>query len=70
MKHDGVSLYEKKQGGDTFSIISVPLELGADERGLAETPEYLRKHGLEQMFTSLGCEVGERKDKKMTCEFC
>ncbi|HEY4487198.1 MAG TPA: arginase family protein [Candidatus Paceibacterota bacterium] len=60
MKHDGVSFYEKKPSGDTFSIISVPLELGADERGLAETPEYLRKHGLEHMFTSLGCEVGER----------
>jgi arginase len=60
MERDAFSLYEQKPAGESIAIISVPLELGSDERGLAETPEYLRRHGLEHMFTSLGCEISER----------
>ena len=61
MDRHTLSFYENKEASDTVSIISVPLELGSDERGLAETPEYLKKHGLEQMFSAVGCEIGERQ---------
>lgn len=60
MQRDRLSFYEPRPAGDTIAIVSVPLELGSDERGLAETPGYLRTHGLEQMFASIGCEVVER----------
>ncbi len=60
MEHHNLSLYEPRSSGDTVAILSVPLELGSDERGLAETPEYLKKHGLEQMFSTIGCEISER----------
>src|SRR3989344_5274655 len=58
---DLLSFYEQKNTADSITVVSVPLELGSDERGLAETPEYLKKHGLEQMFATLGCEIAERQ---------
>src|SRR3989344_475159 len=61
MNRDLLSLYEPKNSSEAITIVSVPLELGSDERGLAETPEYLKKHGLEQMFATLGCEIAERQ---------
>ena len=57
---DNLSFYEAKETSDSFTIVSVPLELGSDERGLAETPEYLKKHGLERMITAIGGEISER----------
>ena len=57
---DNLSFYEAKDTSDSYAIISVPLELGSDERGLAETPEYLRKNGLERMFTTIGADIAER----------
>ena len=61
MNRDLLSFYEQKNTSDSITVVSVPLELGSDERGLAETPEYLKKHGLEQMFATLGCEITERQ---------
>ena len=61
MNRDLLSLYEPRNSSEAITIVSVPLELGRDERGLAETPEYLKKHGLEQMFATLGCEIAERQ---------
>jgi arginase len=65
MARDRLSFYESKPAGETVTIVSVPLELGSDERGLAEAPQYLKKNGLEQMFASIGCEVLERVN--ITC---
>lgn len=60
MHKDLLSFYEQKNSSESITVVNVPLELGSDERGLAETPEYLKKHGLEQMFAALGCEISER----------
>lgn len=60
MQRDRLSFYETKPTGESVTVISVPLELGSDERGLAETPAYLRKHGLDQMLSAIGCEISER----------
>lgn len=65
MQRDRLSFYETKQSGESVTIVSVPLELGSDERGLAEAPQYLKKNGLDQMFASIGCEILERVN--ITC---
>jgi len=39
------------------TVVSVPLELGSDERGLAAAPAYLKQHGLGEMLLSLGRDV-------------
>ena len=57
---DNLSFYESSQSAEPVSILSVPLELGSDERGHAATPKYLREHGLEKMLVSIGREVAHR----------
>src|SRR3989344_5676660 len=61
MNRDLLSFYEQKNSSDSITVVSVPLELGSDERGLAETPEYLKKHGLEQMLSTIGFDIAERQ---------
>jgi arginase len=51
------SAYENSKDSPAVSIVSVPIELGSDERGLAAAPEHLFSHGLEKMLASLGREV-------------
>lgn len=54
---DNVSFYERSSEGRPVTILNVPLELGSDARGLAETPAYLRRNGLSKMFAAAGREV-------------
>ncbi len=61
MQHDRLSFYESETGGAPVALISVPLELGSDERGLADSPKYLQQHGLEKMISVLGRDISERK---------
>jgi arginase len=56
MHRDTLSFYEPKQQARPVSIVSIPLELGSDERGLAAAPKYLLDHGLEKMLAAIGCE--------------
>jgi len=56
---DNLSFYESSPNVAPVSIVSVPLELGSDERGLAEAPAYLFGNGLEKIITSLGREIAE-----------
>ena len=68
MKHNEVSLndslsfYEPKENGSPVTLLAVPLELGSDERGLAEAPRYLQQHGVEKLFPAIGREIAERKN--------
>jgi len=57
--NDRLSFYENKLQNNSVSIISVPLELGSDARGLAANPKYLLDRGLEKMLQSLGCAISE-----------
>lgn len=59
MQRDSLSFYEQAIQSDPITLISVPLELGSDERGLAEAPKYLYEHGLEKVLASLGREISE-----------
>ena len=56
---DNLSFYERPAQGDPVAILSIPLELGSDERGLAAAPKYLFKNGLESVITSVGREISE-----------
>lgn len=60
MERDRLSFYQPKPSGESVTVVSVPLELGSDERGLAEAPQYLRKQGLDQMFAAIGYDIAER----------
>ena len=44
------------------SIIGVPMDLGADRRGVDMGPSALRYSGLNERLTELGCEVQDRGD--------
>jgi len=59
MERDRLSFYEPNTDGAPVSVISVPLELGSDERGLAAAPKYIFEHGLEKMFSAIGREVSQ-----------
>ena len=61
MKRDNLSFYERELQGGSVSIVSVPIELGSDERGLAKAPRYLLDKGLEKVITSLHFDVSETK---------
>src|SRR3989344_912625 len=65
MKRDNLSFYERELQGGSVSIVSVPIELGSDERGLAKAPRYLLDKGLEKVITSLHFDVSETK--MITC---
>jgi arginase len=54
MEPDNLSFYEPTEQNDPVALVSIPLELGSDERGLGATPEYLFAHGLENMLTRIG----------------
>ena len=54
---DTFSFYEQKEQAGAVTVVNVPIELGSDARGLAETPKYLSEHGLSRMFATLGREV-------------
>ncbi|RJQ34130.1 arginase [Candidatus Parcubacteria bacterium] len=58
---DRLSFYEPKENGSPVTLLSIPLELGSDERGLAESPKYLEQNGLLKMFPAIGREVRERR---------
>ncbi len=59
MERDQLSFYETENAADAVSILSIPLELGSDERGLADAPRYLHEHGLEKMLEHLGREIAQ-----------
>jgi arginase len=54
---DNLSFYESSKSAEPVSILSVPIELGSDERGLGAAPKYLFERGLEKMLSSIGREV-------------
>ncbi|KKW22970.1 MAG: Arginase [Candidatus Kaiserbacteria bacterium GW2011_GWB1_52_6] len=57
MTKDNLSFYERKIRGHSIAIIGIPIELGSDERGLAEAPHYLLNNGLETVIRKLGNKV-------------
>ncbi len=59
MERDNLSFYEPRVQNEPVSIISIPLELGSDQRGLAAAPKYLFDHGLENMLAHLGREMAD-----------
>jgi len=62
---DNLSFYESSEDATPVSIVSIPLELGSDERGLAATPNYLYRNGLGQMLRSIGKYIGS--EATVTC---
>ncbi len=62
MRQNSLSFYETDSAGSPVSIVSIPLELGSDERGLAAAPRYLYDHGLEYMLSGIGREIRERRN--------
>jgi arginase len=57
MKHDNLSFYEREERHAPVTIIEIPLELGSDERGLADAPSYLLNSDLETVVTDAGAEM-------------
>jgi len=49
-----------------ISIIGVPMDLGADRRGVDMGPSALRYSGLNEQLTALGCEVRDLGDIDVT----
>jgi arginase len=58
---DSLSFYENRLRHTSLSVLSIPLELGSDARGLAGAPQYLFDQGLLRMIKSLGLQVEEKK---------
>ncbi len=56
---DNISFYERPKQSDPVAIVSIPLELGSDERGLAAAPRYLFQNGIEKVVESLDREISE-----------
>lgn len=56
---DNLSFYEQSKQNKSVAIVAVPLELGSDERGLADAPAYLFENGLEKVLARVGCDVSE-----------
>lgn len=54
---DNLSFYEQEERGAPVHLVSIPLELGSDERGLAQTPRYLSSQGAEKMLSAIRREV-------------
>ncbi len=61
MERDSLSFYKRSTSRDPVTLLSVPLEIGSDERGLAEAPKYLFDQGLEKVLASLGREISQAK---------
>lgn len=55
--NDNLSFYESPGSSEPVSTVSIPLELGSDERGLKEAPKYLYDNGFEKVLASLGREI-------------
>ena len=60
MKQDTFSFYEPSDQSRPLTIVSIPLELGSDERGLALAPAYLFEQGLEKMLASLSRPIAQQ----------
>ena len=56
---DNLSFYEFQCSAEAVAIVSVPLELGSDDRGLAAAPAYLQERGLERMLAAIGREISK-----------
>ena len=54
-------LYQGARTDRRVSVISIPIEMGSDARGLADAPAYLYEKGLERMLDTIGASGGERK---------
>ncbi len=65
MERDNLSFYERPERIDSVSIVSVPIEIGSEERGHAKAPRYLLDKGLEKIVTSLGSDI--RQVKTIPC---
>ncbi|PIT91148.1 hypothetical protein COU17_01980 [Candidatus Kaiserbacteria bacterium CG10_big_fil_rev_8_21_14_0_10_49_17] len=61
MERNSLAFYKRSTSRDSVTLLSVPLEIGSDERGLAEAPTYLFDQGLEKVLASLGREISETK---------
>jgi len=67
---DNLSFYEREENSPTHSqydghgkrvsVVGIPMELGSDEKGLADAPRYLLKRGLERVIERCGAEISER----------
>ena len=60
MERDTFSFYEQKDVSEAVTLLNVPLELGSDARGLAQTPTYLRERGLEKMIPAIGYQLAHK----------
>lgn len=54
---DNLSFYERGETQRNVTIVNVPLELGSDERGFKDAPDYLLDAGLEKVIAGTGGEV-------------
>ncbi len=59
-KKDNLSFYESAKGAAPVAIVSVPLDVGSDERGGAANPQYLYASGLEKMLASIGRKISSK----------
>jgi arginase len=57
MEKDNLSFYERENRHRAVTIVGVPVELGSDERGLADAPRCMLEGGLEKIIAGLGAEV-------------
>lgn len=59
-------MLEKRSLRGNFSILSFPVELGSDARGLGEAPQVLRNLGLKKILESGGGKVTDCGDVKVS----
>lgn len=57
---DSLSLYTDRVPNSPVTVISIPLELGSDSRGLAAAPQYLFDNGLEALLQTLGVSMDQK----------
>ncbi|HWP61806.1 MAG TPA: arginase [Candidatus Paceibacterota bacterium] len=60
MERDNLSFYESQSTGTPVAIVNVPIEIGSDERGLAEAPKYLQERGLANMLAGIGRTISKK----------
>lgn len=54
MPEDNLIFYEQNKQNDKVAFFGVPIDLGKDNHGSDLGPDYLRVHGLAQMFKDAG----------------
>jgi arginase len=59
-KRDNLSFYETAGAAVPVSIVSVPLDVGSDERGGAQAPQHLYRSGLEKMLAAIGRKISSK----------